>query len=105
MKRRYFEVLVVGMMLVGIDMSLADDNVFAHVPTTVSPMAQAVLKSRVPSEEQVESIEQWSKVRAEFNAQSKQMNEQVKSELVSSSHHEQIAGVVIFNSIGGGVII
>ena len=95
MKQRYFEVLVVGMMLVGIDMSLADDKVFAHVPTTVSPMAQAVLKSRVPSEEQIESIEQWSKVRAEFNAQSKQMNEQVKSELVSSSHHEQIAGASV----------
>ena len=73
----------------------ATQKPFAHVPTTVSPMAQQILKSKVPASEQVESVAQWKKVREAFNANSLQINAKIKEKYIQESHKERIAGVEV----------
>jgi len=68
---------------------------FGSVPTTVSPMAKQILKTKTPSAESIQSIEQWREVQQAFNAQSIQGNEKVKEQYIQNSTHETIAGVAV----------
>jgi len=104
MKQNSLKKCVSGLIIVlGFSMyAVAEEKPFLHVPTTVSPMAQAFLKARVPSEEHIESVAQWQKVRTEFNAQSSEMNKKVKKELIASSHHETISDVPVLIAVPKG---
>ena len=88
-----------SLLLAGIAISTvalnATDKPFGHVPTTVSPMAQQILKMKVPSSEQIVSIEQWQQVRKDFNAQSVVNNEKVKKQYTKKSEKVSIAGVPV----------
>jgi acetyl esterase/lipase len=71
----------------------AQDKPFEPVPTTVSSMAQNILKSKTPSSENIESIKQWQGVRKAFNEQQKNGSDAVKKEYTNFSEIQSIAGV------------
>ena len=72
---------------------------FAHVPTTVSPMAQQLLKTVTPSSEKIESIAQWKKVRETFNNNKIKMNTLMQKKYIQNSEHIHIGGVPVLLSI------
>jgi acetyl esterase/lipase len=73
----------------------AETQPFSIVPTTVSPVAKAFLRTATPFTVSAETLAQWKQVRSEFRDQLQEYSNAAKAKFVRETETRDMAGVPV----------